>query len=804
MKISINWNTILFHLASLCIIFCRENKSGTSIHHHSYHHNFGHRNEVNILDKRCRSFDDFENIPWLRKNSTFYNLGFPLLRSLCPPHFNNHRKSDRREFDNACQKMSLEKMSSKYSNAISNATKFGPYTSTILVDPPFIDDGSATSGVFTMNAVFAILYKLGYNVRIRNWSPGLSPLFPVSVVSVAMNSSNRWQSFITGESKTNPFADVGDHISFQGSVGINSYMKPQLEITSNPFVRDFRWILGLHHKASHEHYQSDRYHCIGANFFLGEGLQCSSSSVIACPMFPFHLKESSSSVNRQDRVSLKENIVLLDSDAKEFDAAKMQRDLRSKGIQDVWVILHTGRKREDVPKLYKSVKVTLDCRNPGVEFINYEATLYDCLTLSCNSRATKNMFDFPIPSKYHIEPTNYNETIDLIYSLLVNYTQHIDDFKTFRKLSRTSQSYVETQLDLHLFSRDVLFRTFCKNYAECRCVLPWALSVWVLYPLVRIEVYVNIDVKQFLMDNDIILNMFSKLFNDRYWIVKDWNDDGTFMYTTPVNILPSFPCKYILYMDPKFVLFGRDFVNDHIKALSNEVEEDNRPISYFDKNNKLVISFMKYQPPPADLICISYVREPSIYILYKNKKFRASYETFYNLANYGMKIKHVTKKELQDVTEDESMPTSKSMALINRNILYTSSEINNSSRHGELAIDAIYFPDAKSADLSEFWLSSSSPRLNVKTFLRRATHAEKEILVRHLDHIIQSSFYLKAMGSFPEHIQTVLSKFNAIHYPNVISIVDSKHQNWASEECKNNRFFNILYLLLNSITLFNL
>ena len=55
---------------------------------------------------------------------------------------------------------------------------------------------------------------------------------------------------------------------------------------------------------------------------------------------------------------------------------------------DAKVMLFQGLKRVDVPDLYRTAKVTIDCRNPGVEFINYEAVMYDCLTLSCDSRAT--------------------------------------------------------------------------------------------------------------------------------------------------------------------------------------------------------------------------------------------------------------------------------------------------------------------------------------------------------------------------------------------------------------------------------
>ncbi len=101
-----------------------------------------------------------------------------------------------------------------------------------------------------------------------------------------------------------------------------------------------------------------------------------------------------------------------------------------------------------------------------------------------------------------------------------------------------------------------------------------------------------------------------------------------------------------------------------------------------------------------------------------------------------------------------------------------------------LAIDALYFPDPRSFQYSEIWLTSTTPRISIKTFFEQANFRELLTLVSHLDPIIQSSFFKKAIGFFPEHIETVLSKFNAIQYPEVISILDAKHQHWGSN-CTN-------------------
>ena len=49
--------------------------------------------------------------------------------------------------------------------------------------------------------------------------------------------------------------------------------------------------------------------------------------------------------------------------------------------------------------------------------------------------------------------------------------------------------------------------------------------------------------------------------------------------------------------------------------------------------------------------------------------------------------------------------------------------------------------------------------------------------------IIQSSFFKKAIGFFPIHVEKVLMKLNAVHYPEVISLMYSKNQEWGIKNC---------------------
>ena len=86
------------------------------------------------------------------------------------------------------------------------------------------------------------------------------------------------------------------------------------------------------------------------------GLFCSSSSIIQCPMFPFHLKMSKELMTASN---VKKNIVLIDEDAKKDITPYLLQDaLRKKGIADAEVLVHEFRKRHDVPALYAKTKVS--------------------------------------------------------------------------------------------------------------------------------------------------------------------------------------------------------------------------------------------------------------------------------------------------------------------------------------------------------------------------------------------------------------------------------------------------------------
>ena len=445
---------------------------------------------------RKRSVSDLKRIPWQQADSTFHNFGFPMIGSLCSAL----------DTDNPAYlylKCDIIK-ATVWPKSCHPTTRNGSLSSAIIVDPHVIavETHTESAGGFVMNAIYPALYELGYGPHARYWSESLNYLFDFEIAKAATESSARWDAYVEYD-QPNPFEDLENYILFQNEVGqvFIDNIRTLAPTNASPYGRNFRWVIGLHEPSTHERYASElsKTHCIGANFYLGEGLYCSSASVIPCPMFPFHLQESATpssggsgssnsdgnsnstssgrSSSRSWLHSKKENLVLVDSDAVSvFPPEDLQRDLRALGLVDVEVVEHRGRERRDVPALYRRVKVSLDCRNGGVEFINYEAVLYDVLTLSCSSRATRNAFDFPVPSKYLLEPTQWNHTVATVYDALVHYEQRLPDFAVFQQLSRSSPGRFRQQLDMHLFARDIVFR-FVPLYC-CFCCL--ILSVCVL------------------------------------------------------------------------------------------------------------------------------------------------------------------------------------------------------------------------------------------------------------------------------------------------------------------------------------
>ncbi len=400
--------------------------------------------------QRCRTVDDLGRIPWFLPNSTFHNFGYPLIRTLC-----DGTSSDSNLY------LSLGCANAKSIAHMRESVRdlrHSNRSSTIIVDPHGMEGPNVqSSGTYVIMAMFEILHELGYKPAVRHWSVAMNEMFPAHVAAAASEISSRYEAFEKGKGE-NPFANTLNHIMLQVEVPYG--FVPSIPVNTSPYGRTFRWIVGLHHAHHYGGYKvSDpTSHCIGANFHLGRARMCSNSGVVACPLYMYH-RTRSLEVTPESRKQTKKNIILFDNDQDEIPMEQLKADvMKLGGLDDLVVYISQGRKKSDMPDFYKTVKMTIDCHNPGVEFINYESTLYDTMNLACDLRATRNVFDFPVPSKYHINPSNWTQLVHLVHDSMINYEERIDDFKHFKQVSRTMSQMAKNQVDMLYFSRDITFR----------------------------------------------------------------------------------------------------------------------------------------------------------------------------------------------------------------------------------------------------------------------------------------------------------------------------------------------------------
>lgn len=109
-----------------------------------------------------------------------------------------------------------------------------------------------------------------------------------------------------------------------------------------------------------------------------------------------------------------------------------------------------------------------------------------------------------------------------------------------------------------------------------------------------------------------------------------------------------------------------------------------------------------------------------------------------------------------------------------------------------LIIDAIYVPmpvvgentkDTSSLPVQPtLWLTSSLPPLPFNILLDNFTKAQIETVVQHLDPILQNSNMRKIISIMPTEVADALKHFDAVDFPDVISLRDMEYPQWG-ETC---------------------
>lgn len=358
-------------------------------------------------------------------------------------------------------------------------------------------------------------------------------------------------------------------------------------------------------------------------------------------------------------------------------------------------------------------------------------------------------------------------------------------------------------------------RTHCSTYAQCRRALPWAVAVWTLFPLARIEVLMDVSVEQFEIDNDLILDTLTPTFNSKYFRAY-YRDDRR---KHPADLFPSFPCTYMVYMDCSFVPFSRDFLNTHIAAIASDPAH--RSIVHWH-GDKMVLAVMAAKPY---MLVIRESTQARTFYVETNFQIRAiaNMDTLGAIqAAIGNAVKITGNEYLKSLPIGQDFWQTDMAKILADSPTLPATPCNGTTSAAAnvsiecympsgLIIDALFIPEMPTKDddvvdsstqtsaasthstaiksagpltKPHFWLTSSTPRIPVAVVLDTFSQAEKEEIVKHLDPILQNAQMQKILGFVPEDISRVLKHFDAVLFPNVVSLIDADNQHWGEKQCK--------------------
>lgn len=345
------------------------------------------------------------------------------------------------------------------------------------------------------------------------------------------------------------------------------------------------------------------------------------------------------------------------------------------------------------------------------------------------------------------------------------------------------------------------------------------MAVWILYPLSRIEVYTTLPEKQYRLDNDVTLTTLARSFNKKHFNVAQVKEG----FPHPVTNFAFAPCRYVVFMHPTVLPFGRDFLNTHMHYMENN--NISQPIAYWEEN-KLLVSissstlFGKF---------IKIAGQADVYLEHLDTlRLVENYEVYARLRGSGVwEYKTVPEGYLHNRTTGTSgaeatvvgpaltlrecmalyntewsvhntvvptQPLVMDMLVIPEDWVDTDTGVDSCEQNyktGGAPETACDHPDLSglpicTAPISRvpyFWLTSATPRLTVGRALC-LNQSTFEHIVQHLDPIVQDSLMQKIFGFIPTDIAQILRLFDAVSFPNVVSLVDSRHQNWI-ENCTN-------------------
>jgi hypothetical protein len=356
-------------------------------------------------------------------------------------------------------------------------------------------------------------------------------------------------------------------------------------------------------------------------------------------------------------------------------------------------------------------------------------------------------------------------------------------------------------------------------------VILWAAAVWTLHPLSRIEVYTSVPTAEFLLDNDVAVQLLRRQFAAQYLHLAQYEAEGAHRGLHPADFFAQWPCSHVVYLSPQAVLFGRDMLNTHMWALERRprttpahiVHATVEGIVLAVTQDRLFARLVKVQGIPDVYLEISRtlrrVENYDIYAMLRARgvnEFRQVPSSYVEERAVGAVLDMQAAVELlaplPRTTTLPAEPLILDLLLIpeaaqaNGDRDATAGTCSGTRDVSEGGVGNDNEDDEASAECTpatagqpvlgndpfypalpapHFWLTSTSPLLPVQRVLSCLSAKQLERVVQHLDPIIQNALMQRALGVIPIAVREVFGLFDAINFPNVVSLLDSRHQNWG-------------------------
>jgi hypothetical protein len=356
-------------------------------------------------------------------------------------------------------------------------------------------------------------------------------------------------------------------------------------------------------------------------------------------------------------------------------------------------------------------------------------------------------------------------------------------------------------------------------------VIPWAVAVWTLHPLSRIEVYTSIPTAEFLLDTDVAVQLLRRQFSPQHITLLQYEADGAHRGLHPADFYAQRPCSHVVYLSPQAVLFGRDMLNTHMWALAALPSSAAlRPIVHATaesivlsvRQDRLFARLVKVQGIPDVYLeaagALRRVESYDVYALLRAhsvNEFRQVPSSYVEARQVGAVLNMRAVAELLAPLPRTSLlpaePLVLDLLLIPRaaqangyggqaDAAYIGSfqpACAHSACHADGEAAGCLFPAAAqpvqasarpyypSVEGPHIWLATDAPLLPVQRAVACLSVAHRDSVVQHLDPIIQNSLMQRVWGVLPIEVREVFGLFDAVNYPNVVSLLDSRHQNWG-------------------------